>query len=128
MFFHFIAGNQFSISLLDDVKDFINVYPDDQTVVLKDENELSLLLAMMKIPKLVEHNLESNEFEKFWDFSQFKLPELDEYKFEEFYREWIEASGRENNMDEYGNLIFLQGLSVKWNKLKFRLIVKDKVS
>jgi hypothetical protein len=28
-------------------------------------------------------------------------------------------------MDEYGNLIFLQGLSSKWNKMNYRLVVKE---
>ena len=46
-------------------------------------------------------------------------------EFELFYKKWIEISGRENNMDEFGNLIFLQGMSPKWNKMTHRLIVKE---
>ncbi|CAN5462593.1 hypothetical protein BH09BAC6_BH09BAC6_06920 [soil metagenome] len=122
--FHFIACDQFTIGTLDDVEEFDNNYPDYQTVVLTDENELILLLKLMKIPEIVSHNLNNSDFSKFWDFSRFTLPELDNQQFDKFYENWIQKSHRENNMDEYGNLIFLQGLSTKWNKLKYRLIVR----
>jgi hypothetical protein len=127
MEFNFIAGDQFSISTFDDLEKFITIYPDFQTVLLTDENELRLLLKLMAIPECVSHNLNNSEFSEFWDLSRFKLPELDNQQFDEFYENWIQKSHRENNMDEYGNLIFLQGLSTKWNKLKYRLIVKSNI-
>jgi len=123
--FNFIACDQFDIHTLDDVEKFFVNYPDFQTVVLADENELKLLLKLMKISKFVSRNINNNDFSKFWDSSQFSLPELDNQQFDKFYENWIQESRRKNNMDEYGNLIFLQGLSTKWNKLKHRLVVKS---
>ena len=125
MEFNFIACDQFDIHTLDDVEKFFVNYPDFQTVVLADENELKLLLKLMKISKFVSRNINNNDFSKFWDSSQFSLPELDNQQFDKFYENWIQESRRKNNMDEYGNLIFLQGLSTKWNKLKHRLVVKS---
>lgn len=125
MEFNFIACDQFNINTLDDVEKFVANYPDFQTVVLTDENELRLLLKLFKIPEFVSHELNHSDFSKFWDLSRFSLPELDNQQFHEFYENWIQESRRENNMDEYGNLIFLQGLSAKWNKLKYKLIVKE---
>ncbi|MFA6246745.1 MAG: hypothetical protein WC615_07385 [Mucilaginibacter sp.] len=127
MEFNFIAGDQFSIGTLDDLEKFIAIYPDFQTVMLADENELTLLLKLMGMPEFVSQNLNNSDFSKFWDLSGFKLPELDNQQFDKFYENWIQKSHRENNMDEYGNLIFLQGLSTKWNKLKYRLIVKSNI-
>ena len=124
MEFHFIACDQFTIGSLDNVETFVNNYPDFQTVVLADENELKMLLGLIQISEIVSQNLISGEFSKFWDLSRFSLPELDDQQFDKFYENWIEKSHRENNMDEYGNLIFLQGLSTKWNKLKYRFIVR----
>jgi len=124
MEFHFIACDQFTIGTLDDVEEFVANYPDFQTVVLADENELIMLLKLIKIPEIVTHDLNNSEFSKFWDLSRFMLPELDNQQFDKFYETWIQKSHRENNMDEYGNFIFLQGLSTKWNKLKYRLIVR----
>ena len=127
MEFNFIAGDQFIIGTLDDLEKFIAIYPDFQTVMLADENELTLLLKLMEMPEFVSQNLNNSDFSKFWDLSGFKLPELDNQQFDKFYENWIQKSHRENNMDEYGNLIFLQGLSTKWNKLKYRLIVKSNI-
>ncbi|WP_017730591.1 hypothetical protein [Nafulsella turpanensis] len=126
MNFNFIASDKFELANFQDVGKFVDTYPDFQTVTLSDENELKLLLKLMGINELNDHELSDSEFSKFWDLSAFKLPELSAEQFDQFYKNWIGKSKRENNMDEYGNLIFLQGLSSKWNKLHYRLIIKEK--
>lgn len=125
MNFNFIAANTIDLNNFKDVEKFVDNYPDFQTVVLNDEKELSLLLELMGITNTTSRDLISSEFSKYWDLSTFKLPELNEKQFDIFYEKWIQNSKRNNNMDEYGNLIFLQGLSAKWNKLNYRLVVKD---
>ena len=125
MHFNFVASDKFDISVLNSVESFVDHFPDFQTVWLSDEDELKLLLELLNIDEFVEHELENPEYSKYWDLSNFKLPELDYHQFEIFYDSWVKRSNRENNMDEYGNLIFLQGLSSKWNKLKYRLIIKE---
>lgn len=125
MEFNFIACDQFNIDNFDNVEKFVSNYPDFQTIVLSDENELTLLLKLFRIPELISNGLNGSDYSKFWDLSRFSLPELDNEQFDKFYEMWIQESHRKNNMDEYGNLIFLQSLSTKWNKLKYRLVVKS---
>jgi hypothetical protein len=125
MHFNFVASDEFDLSVLNSVESFVDHFPDFQTVWLTDEDELKLLLELMNIDEFVGHELKNTEYSKYWDLSNFKLPELDNQQFDNFYDSWVKRSSRENNMDEYGNLIFLQGLSSKWNKLKYRLIIKE---
>ena len=80
---------------------------------------------LINIPEFEGPEVKNSEYTKYWDISNFKLPELDEKQFDNFFHKWIEKSNRNHNMDEYGNLIFLQGMSSEWNKRKFRLIIKE---
>jgi hypothetical protein len=125
MHFNFIASDNFDLNSLNDVNTFVDNYPDFQTVVLLDEDQLKLLLELMGIREFSSFELSNGEFSKYWDLSHFKFPDLDDRQFEQFYKNWIQKSNRDNNMDEYGSLIFLQGLSSKWNRLNHRLIVKE---
>lgn len=125
MYFNFIATDNFDSTAFESVENFVESYPDFQTVVLNDEHELKLLLDQMGIDKFVSYPLKDTGFTKYWDLSDYKLPELNAEKFDSFYHNWIEKSGRDNNMNEYGCLIFLQGLSKKWNALKHRFIIKE---
>ena len=125
MNFNFIASDDFDLNDFKDVEKFVDSYPDFQTVVLNDEEELNLLLKHIGIERLDSCEIKNTEFTKYWNLSEFHLPEFNEEEFELFYKKWIEISGRENNMDEFGNLIFLQGMSPKWNKMAHRLIVKE---
>ncbi len=123
--FHFISSISLDLNNFKDVEEFVNSYPDFQTVVLNNETELEILLKLMGIDEFKSQELNEIDFCKYWDLSDFKLPEYNEKEFDQFYQKWIKKTGRENNMDEYGNLIFLQGLSIKWNRLNYRLIVKE---
>jgi len=125
MNFSFIASGKFDLNDFSDLEKFADNYPDFQTVTLNNENELKLLLELMGIDGFICHDLDNSEFTKYWNLSNSKLPELDEEQFDQFYKAWILKSERKNTMDEYGNLIFIQGLSSKWNKLAYRLIVKE---
>lgn len=125
MNFNFIASNKFELTDFNDIEKFVDRFPDFQTVTLKDEKQLQQLLGLMGIENFQVEILNKAEFEKLWDLSDSKLPEYNEEQFDQFYREWLKISGRDNNMDEYGNLIFLQGLSRQWNQFNHKLIVKE---
>ena len=126
MDFNFIACNDFKIEDLNDVEIFVNSYPDFQSVILDDEKDLELLLDLFCIQNWTTVELQNSEFIKYWDLSTSKLPEFDEEQFDAFYETWIKKANRDNNMDEFGNLNFLRGLSAKWNKLQYRLIVRER--
>jgi hypothetical protein len=123
MSFNFIASERFELDDFRNMERFVHNYADFQTVTLNDENELELLMTLMDIKNIVGHELDNSQFTKYWDLSNCTLPELDKEQFDQFYDTWILRSQRENNMEEYGSLIFLQGLSSNWNKLAHRLIV-----
>ena len=106
---HFIASDNFNPEKCKDVVKFVDNFPDFQTVILENENELKLLLELMRITDAVEYELHNVAFPKYWDISAFKLPEFTDEEFDEFYDNWLSKSHRDNNMDEYGNLIFLSG-------------------
>ncbi len=123
MNFNFIASDDFDLSNFKNVEKFVDSYTNFQTVVLYDKKELNLLLKHIGIERLDSYEIKSTKFTKYWDLSEFHLPEFNIEEFELFYEKWIEITGRENNMDEFGNLIFLQRTSSKWNKMAHRLIV-----
>jgi hypothetical protein len=125
MNFNFIASNRFDLDDFKNIEKFVDSHPDFQTVVLNNEYELSLLLELIGIENINTIELEGIEFTNYWNLSDFQLPEYNQEQFDLFYKKWIEISGRDNNMDEFGSLIFLQGMSPKWNKLNYRLIVKE---
>jgi hypothetical protein len=125
MHFNFIASDHFDLKSLNTVESFVDDFKDFQTVWLNDENELNSLFNIMGLPEINGFDLNSTVFSRYWDLSSFKLPELDSEQFDKFYDDWIQSTGRDHNMNEYGSLIFLQGLSPKWNKLKYRLVVKE---
>lgn len=125
MYFNFIASNNFDLNNLNSVERFVDTYPDFQTVVLANESELNLLLELIGIKEFFSYELKNIVFPKYWDLSQFTFPEPDGIQFDKFYEEWIQKSNRDNTMNEYGSLVFIQGLTPKWNKLKYRLIIKE---
>lgn len=109
---NFVASNNFELEYLQDIEMFVDNFPDFQSVELDNEKELTLLLSLIGLNEPSKKEIDNSEFSFYYDISKHKLPEFDEDQFNTFYRNWIDQSKRDNNMDEYGNLIFLQGLSV----------------
>lgn len=125
MHFNFFASNHFDLRALNSIESFVDNYPDFQTVWLTDEKELNLLFDLIGVQGVIGINLDNFHFTKYWNLSHIKLPELDSKQYDKFYESWIEKTSRDNSMTEYGSLIFLEGLSSKWNRLKYRLVVKE---
>ena len=123
--FSFVASGIFELDSLKSVDKFVDLYSDFQSVVLENEEELSLLLQLMGIEGIDGKELDNSDFSKYWDLSNYKFPELNEEQFDGFYESWIASSSRDNNMDEYGSLICLHSLFEEWNKLDYRIIVKE---
>ncbi len=59
MNFNFIANNKLDSKSFEDVKKFVDDFPDFQTVQLKDENELKILLELMGIYNIVPTELKT---------------------------------------------------------------------
>ena len=123
--FNFIASNTFDLDDLNSIESFVNSFPDFQPVFLNNEGELKLLFELLEIDYSSIDYIENSEFTKYWNISNSKLPEFNQAQFDLFYQKWIDKSSRNNNMDEYGSLLFLQGLSKTWNKLNHRFVVRE---
>lgn len=126
-YYNFIASDDFSPKDLQDINRFIHTFNDVQTVTLKDENQLKLLLNLIGVENNQEYETSGIYFSKYWDLSSSEFSEFNEDEFNLFYKKWISITKREDNMDEYGNLIFLQGIAKKWNTMKHRLVVKESI-
>lgn len=125
MNFNFVASDNFNLNALKSIHNFVNKYPDFQTVILTDENELKLFLEIIGVKGIEGNELNNTVYKKYWDISDYKFPEFNGEQYEEFYKEWIQKTNRINDQNTYGSLIFLQGLTTKWNRLKYRLIIKE---
>ena len=107
-YYNFIGSDRFDIDDFNNIERFVDTYPNFQSIILKNENELILLLELIGISELNFHHLNNVDFSKVWDLSNSKLPEFNEEQFDSFYKNWIRRSKHDDNMDEYGNLVFLQ--------------------
>jgi hypothetical protein len=67
------------------------------------------------------------DFDAIFDYSDNSLPMLSPDGFDIFYEEWLRLSGRESTMDEYGQLLFLNGLAARWNARASRFILRESI-
>jgi hypothetical protein len=96
-------------------------------VSLENDKELELLMCLLGIKTLAKTSLPNNEdFSAFFDFSRSQLPELDGSAFNTFYDAWLKKSGRNSTMDEYGQLVFFQGLVANWNSKSYWFVLIEK--
>lgn len=93
-------------------------------VALAGDDELRTLMGLLGLTLPAETLLSPNEdFSSVIDYSDQSLPQLTEDDFEKFYDDWLHMSGRETSMDEYGQLLFLQGRAGAWNKMASRFVL-----
>lgn len=94
------------------------------SVVLNGDDELRILMRLLGVVDLVQTSLPSNgDFTSVFDYSAQRLPQLSQDGFDAFYDSWLRASGREPSMDEYGQLLFLQGRADRWNSMASRFVL-----
>jgi hypothetical protein len=127
MHFTFVAGNKFDQSMLKDIDTLANSFPEINSVALDNEHQLDLLLTSIGINLPEKRDISDSDFaEYFYDVSNQDIRECSEKEFESFYEDWCSKTSRDNTMDEYGQLMFLQGLSRNWNAKQYRLIINEK--
>ena len=120
----FTSGASIELDNFDSLLSFDASYSDWFEVVLSDEKELKILLELLEIKNYKESPLSNSEdFYKIIDFSSSFFPEFDMETFDVFYDKWLYKSGRESDMDEYGQLVFIQGHAKEWNKKNSRFVL-----
>lgn len=95
------------------------------TVFLATEEELTILLALVGIDLALATELPSSVFIRAFDISGQQFKTFSAKEFESLYQDWLQRTGRENNMDEYGQLVFIKGKLQQWNSLTHRLLVQE---
>ena len=86
-----------------------------------------MLMKILGVDSLEETPLSSNkDFSAIFDFSATKLPQLKPEDFDKFYDEWLRRSGRQNGMDEYGQVIFLKGRRTGWNSKAYHFVLCER--
>lgn len=111
----------------DSIEALDGVCEDYYSVVLSSSQQLELLLKLLGIEGYQKVELpESKDFEGVIDISANKFPELSKDGFEEFYEKWLLESGRDNNMDEYGQLTSILGQANIWNQRPYKVVLSER--
>ena len=83
--YNFIATNEIITVNFKEVGDFVESFPDFQTVALKDDNELIVLLDLISISEIEQKELNNSNYSTYWDLSSHRLPELNEDEFDHLF-------------------------------------------
>ena len=125
--FIFVDSNHFDKEKFFSLVSFDECYSDWFDVVLSNREELKVLFNELGVMVGETINLPNSEdFINIYDYSSSKLPEFTQDSFDDFYKNWLKETDRENSMDEYGQLIFLQGHAAIWNSRKYRFVLQAK--
>ncbi len=126
--FVFASSNDYKLTDFDSLLTFDAKCDEFFEIILNDDVELTQLLELLNIKNTSEINLPNSEdFTALIDFSNSLLPNYDTNEFDLFYEHWLQKTGRESDMDEYGHLIFIQGQAEKWNQNKKRFLLKSEL-
>ncbi|TXI90416.1 MAG: hypothetical protein E6Q34_09010 [Burkholderiaceae bacterium] len=121
----FIFASDANFSDAECYDDLSKNFEDINNIVLEDKNELEILLRLIGL-SLPDPLIISGEFGNRYDMSGQVMQEISLDGFDDFYANWIELTGRENTMDEYGQLAFLIEKTEAWNKCLSRYILQEK--
>ncbi|MFP6845327.1 MAG: hypothetical protein VB958_08955 [Thalassolituus sp.] len=124
----FVSPDNLDGSALESIEALDSVCDDFYSVALENGQQLAILLKLLSIDDYQEIELpESEDFESLIDLSSYKIPELSKEEFDELYDDWLRESGRESNMDEYGQLIFLHGQASDWNQRQNKVVLRARL-
>lgn len=101
-------------------------FTDIDNIVLENKRELAILLNLLSL-QLPEPSILSGDFEYQFDLSTQRMKEFNQESFDEFYDRWIKLTNRESSMDEYGQLVFINGNANTWNKRPYRYILQERI-
>jgi len=126
--FVFASNDKLKLSDYDSLVSFAEKCEEEFfEIVLNSDEELQVLFNLLGIDEPAEQDLSNSEdFYKLYDYSSYKLPEFNSEQFDEFYDAWLKRTGRESDMDEYGQLIFIQGQAANWNENTSRIVLHAK--
>ena len=123
---YLFSASSTSPSLFSDSIENLDDSCDDYFTVVLSESDFSIFLDLLGLSGAIENKLTSSQdFKSIFDLSSLEIPELSLEEFNTFYEVWLKKVGRESSMDEYGQLIFIQGYAVSWNLKKYRFVLVE---
>jgi hypothetical protein len=124
--FAFVAKERIDVLSIDSLLD------DEEiifSVVLDGESELRKLLELIDLSLPGKKELYSNNnFCALYDLSGQNMKEMDKDEFDTIYEQWLSRTQRDNSMDEYGQLIFLEQFHQEWNSRPLRYVLEERAS
>ncbi len=125
----FTVMPEFELDLFESSDAFMEQDMDFYSVCLRGEEDLICLLELLRMAPKNVYNLEANRyFDKVYDLSGLKFPEMNEIKFDQLYKKWIYLTGRTSDMDEYGQLTFINGYAREWNNIGCVVVAQESVT
>ena len=121
--YSFVVVDNQDIDLLNDLEARFDL---QETVSLESETELKTLLSFFSTSTSNKKLPEISDVVNSWFLSN--IPQyMDENAFEEFYPKWLSISGRENTMDEYGQLLYLNSFFKKYAASNSMVVLHEEI-
>jgi hypothetical protein len=125
-----LALNDYNMDLLMDDNLFYNTYLDEEPdghINMESGNIDSLFNLNLLFKYLFNEKENFKEIQKsqdiiIYDLSRYKKQIISFDHLETSYKDWINSSGRENTMDEYGTLLGLIGYVLRHSNKNYLLV------
>ncbi|TYK64947.1 hypothetical protein [Colwellia echini] len=121
--FSFIPLEELNSAVLNSLEDR---YELEDVLTFETADELKIFVALLgaELSESPFQNLE--EVDSSWLINRV-LKSFSETEFESFYQEWIASTGRDNNMDEYGQLICFNSFVGKLNQATHKVVLQNSI-
>ncbi|WP_454290291.1 hypothetical protein [Shewanella sp. FeAMO] len=121
--YSFVAMDCFDVTFLNDLE---QRFEHQETVTLNSFDEFSKLLDFFSVGVSDEVMPKVDEVNCSWLLVDVPQPK-DIADFDAFYEQWLVQTGRDNNMDEYGQLICLNGLFEKFSRASIMVVLSEAI-
>lgn len=117
-----------AIDFLDDsvIHDLESRIDHQETLVLKSFDELKILVNLFGSSLLDNPDSVIKSIHGCWQLSN-NIEEFYDDEFDNIYQKWLDLTNRANNMDEYGQLLYLKNFATRLNQAKYKLIIKEEI-
>ena len=121
--FSFIPLENLNSTVLNSLEDR---YELEDVLTFDTVKELKTFVELLGAELVESPFLNLQDVDLSWLFNGV-LKSFSEPEFESFYQKWIALTGRDNNMDEYGQLICFNSSVSKLNKATHRVVLQNAI-
>ncbi|MFD2168289.1 hypothetical protein ACFSJY_18675 [Thalassotalea euphylliae] len=121
--FSFVASDSIKPEFLNDLEARIGL---QETVALESFDELVILLKLFGTCLKSVDLPDIDDVENSWVLSQ-GIRHFEDSEFDVFYQEWLKQTGRDNNLDEYAQLLHLNSFGVTLNQANHKVVLQEAI-